>query len=531
METILRSPEGEIRLTDCMPVLPDAREESELQPLREILRRVEIREGHPIVEAHIDARPGYAKRRGTFQARGKQGWAMADRQGVLILTTDFTLSAKDGVLNGSHTGEEGEEFWFSLTFEQGNPGISLPIGAAAEVRLATTLRWWQTWSGMCDYAGEWREQVVRSAITLRLLTFTQSGALIAAATTSLPERKHGTMNWDYRYCWPRDAAVTLGAFIHIGLHKEADAFFDWLMLAAGNTRPRIAAIYDLFGRNRIKETKLTHLAGYDGAQPVRVGNAAFSQTQHDVYGEVMMAAEHWIEHFGKPLPSQRALIEGFGKALAATWRDPDSGIWEIRDELRHYTHSKVMAWYVFESLLKLHEQGLVDGPADLYRQERDALRTLIEREAFNSERDCFTATLGGDTVDAALLLLPRCGFVAYDDPRMVGTWNAIQRDIEQNGLILRYPPGFGGSEPGEGAFIICNLWAVAYLAGCGREAEAHERLTRLCGFANDVGLYNESVDPVTLEALGNMPQTFSHASFITTVMRFEQGTRPKQAAA
>ena len=530
LETVLTSPQGTVRLTDCMPVTANGRDSQDLIPMREVLRHVEVLEGTPFLRVSFDIRPGYASRSPIFYNRGKCGWAINDGHRLINLISDFSLEEKSGILQGACATKTGDAFWFSLTFESNNPGVLLPVGHEAQERIEATAAWWREWSGKCHYQGPLRDQVVRSAITLRMLTYTTSGALLAAATTSLPERAGGRMNWDYRHCWPRDAALTLGAFIDCGLREEANAFFGWLMMAANVTRPRINVIYDIYGRPRLKERFLT-FSGYKGAKPVRIGNQAFQQIQHDVYGEVMLAVEAWIQHFGKPEGSEITLIEGFGKVLAKTWREPDYGVWEIRDRPRHYTYSKVMAWYVFDVLIRLHEKGCIHVPLEQYKKERAALRERIETEGFNRSRNCFVGVLGGDTVDSSLLLLPRCGFVSYTDPRMENTWQTIRADLEKQGLILRYPSGYADSEPGEGALIICNFWAVDYLTGCGRKQEAMNRLERLLALANDVGLYNEGIDTTTGVAVGNMPQAFSHAGLINSVLKLYAGKGQESEAA
>jgi len=523
LETVLSGPDGRIRITDCMPVAPDARHAAELMPLREILRFVEVLDGTPEITTNLRLRSHFGKRQARFHNRGKLGWACWDGEALYTVLSDIVLCRQDDGLAGTIRARAGQIFWLSLTMAVASPGVLAPLGEDAQRRLEQTIGWWRSWTSKIAYQGPWREQVERSAILLRLLTFTQSGALVAAATTSLPEKPQGWMNWDYRFCWPRDAGLALSAFIDLGLKREADAFFDWLMVAANATRPRINIMYDVYGRHRIKERKLSSLGGYRGAQPVRTGNALTHQVQHDVYGEVMLAVETWARHFGRPGDTEIALIRGFGEAVAGTWRDPDNGIWELRDERCHHTYSKVMAWYVFDSLLRLDEKYGLGIPAVRYRKERDAVREAVEAHGFNRARNCYTGQFDGDTLDASLLLLPRSGYVAYDDPRMVGTWQAIQADLEKNGLILRYPPGFAGSQKGEGAFVICNFWAVDYLTGCGRHAEAERRLTRLIGLMNETGLYNEAVDTKTGRPLGNMPQAFSHAGLINSVMMLRQG--------
>lgn len=522
LETTLTSTDGAVRITDAMPVLPDARHATRLAPLREVLRRIEVIDGAPEIEVVIDLRAGYGRRRARFRNRGKLGWACNDGDALFNLISDFPLE-DGGVLHGRQRAEKGKVFTLSLTYERAGAGVLLPLGAEAEARLDATEGWWRRWTGQIRYSGHRREAVIRSAITLRLMTATQSGALLAAVTTSLPEKPQGWMNWDYRYCWPRDASLTLSAFMDIGLRREADAFFDWLMLAANTTRPRLKIMYDAFGRHRIFEKRLDSLSGYRGARPVRIGNALTGQVQHDVYGEVMMAVEIWVRHFGRPEAAALDLIRGFGEAVKRTWREPDNGIWEIRDQRRHYTYSKVMAWYVFDSLIRLNASMGLDIPVEDYTRERGALRDAIEDQGVDKARGGYVGVFGETTLDASLLLLPRTGYVAYDDPKMAATWEAMRADMEESGLLLRYPPGFGGSQKGEGAFVICNFWAVDYLAGAKRYGEAGQRLERLLSFANDVGLYNEGVDVGTGAPLGNMPQAFSHAGLINSIMMLEKG--------
>lgn len=532
LETTLTSDDGVIRITDAMPVLPDARHATQLAPMREVLRRIEVLDGAPEIEIVSDLRPGFGRRRARFRKRGqggaakagrdKLGWAFNDNDALYNLISDFPL-ADGGVLHGRQRADKGQVFTLSLTYERAGPGVLLPLGAEAEARLDATELWWRRWTDQIHYTGHRRDALIRSAITLRLMTATQSGALLAAVTTSLPEKPQGWMNWDYRYCWPRDASLTLSAFMDIGLRREADAFFDWLMLAANTTRPRLKIMYDAFGRHRIYEKKLKGLSGYRGAQPVRIGNALTHQVQHDVYGEVMMAVEVWVRHFGRPEAAALDLIRGFGEAVRRTWRKPDNGIWEIRDRRRHYTYSKVMAWYVFDSLIRLHAGIGLDIPVEAYMREREALRDAIETHGVDHKRGCYVGVFDETTLDASLLLLPRTGYVAYDDPKMAATWQAMGEDMEQNGLLLRYPPGFGGSQKGEGAFVICNFWAVDYLAGARRYGEAGQRLERLLSFANNVGLFNEGVNVEDGAPLGNMPQAFSHAGLINSIMMLEKG--------
>jgi GH15 family glucan-1,4-alpha-glucosidase len=285
-------------------------------------------------------------------------------------------------------------------------------------------------------------------------------------------------------------------------------------------------MYDIYGRNRVTERLLPHLAGYRGAQPVRVGNDLSQQTQHDVYGEVTLAILSRIQQHGTADRAERRLLGDFAKVICENWRKPDNGIWEIRDRQRHYTHSKVMCWCALDRLVDLHERGILSISNDI-QHERAALRDEIEGHAIDVGRDCYVGVFDTEIVDAALLWLPACGYIPYDHPRMINTWRAIQNDLGENGLIHRYPSGFGHSEPGEAVFIICNFWAVDYLIGRGLLQEAKELLERLLSCANDLGLYSEAIDAASGTALGNLPQAFSHASAINTILTLEAAQRAR----
>lgn len=530
LETIMTSDEGSIKLTDCMVLTTNGSEQTELEPLREILRKTEVISGEPEIIVKIEPKPNYARGKIKIKKRGKLGWALKYKNDLINFISDFPLFQNGEVLNAEFTAKAGNVFWCSLTYENVNPAILPPIGASAQNRLNMTEIWWRNWVEPCTYSGPFEDELVRSLITLRLLTFSTSGALVAAATTSLPEKPKGWMNWDYRFCWPRDAALALKAFMGSGLNGEANMFLGWLMIAANATRPNINIVYDIYGNSNLKE-RILNMSGYRGAKPVRIGNKAAKQIQHDVYGEVMLAIADWIDCRGELSAAEKFLVQGFGKAVLKSWRQPDFGIWEIRDKPRHYTYSKVMAWFVFDSLIRLHEKNHIKIPLEKYKAERDELRRLIESEGFDKARNCFTVAFGEKTLDASLLLLPVTGFVKYDDPRMLATWQAIWDDLGENGLLYRYPANYGGSEEGEGSLLICNFWAVNYLISLGKPQEAEKLMEKLISFANDVGLMNEAVDVKTLQPLGNMPQAFSHAGLVNAIIKlYPKPDKKKEAA-
>jgi GH15 family glucan-1,4-alpha-glucosidase len=527
LETVFTSDAGILKLTDCMVVQPNGRRSRELLPLREVLRRVEVVEGAPEIEVDFSPRPDYGRKSLSLRSRGAAGWSLNHRNACLNLLSDFPLAPSGNALKGVRVGQRGEKFYFSLTFDPANPAVHVALGPAADERMAMARRWWEYWAGEVRYSGPHAAMVRRSAITLRLLTYPLSGALVAAATTSLPEKAGGDYNWDYRYCWPRDAALAICAFLDIGLHRESDAFFNWLGLAAGLS-PHLKSVYDIHGRRAPPDKELKDLAGHRGAWPVRIGNSAGSQLQHDVYGEIMLAVSESIDRGYRDLAIDPRILARLGNRICETWRLPDNGIWELPDRRRHYTYSKVMAWYTLDRLIAMHRREILDIPLDRYLAERERLREEIERHGFNTRLNCYVNVFDGDEVDASLLLLPRCGFVAHGDPRMHGTWDAIRRHLDRDGLIFRFQEDTAFGLKGEGAFTICGFWAVEYLAALGEAGEARRRLDRLIGCANDLGLFSEGYDLVQ-GACGNFPQAFSHTGFINAVIALEKPALEKAA--
>jgi len=405
-----------------------------------------------------------------------------------------------------------------------------PVGASVHRRLESTLSWWRTWSAHCIYDGAYRQAVMRSLLTMKLLTYCLSGAVVAAATTSLPEGDSGERNWDYRYCWLRDTSLVLQAFLDCGYVRESAAFIDWLLHATRITRPNLQVLYDVFGEANLPERVLPHLAGYRGLGPVRIGNGAHVQAQHDVYGEVILTACAYVERGGTLGAYERELLTGFGKAVRKRWREPDHGIWEIRLPPRHNTHSKLMCWVALDQLLRLHEHAevVVDVPA--VRAECDAIRADIERHGYVPELGSFVGYYGGTAPDASLLLLARYGFVEADDPRMLGTYRYIERELSVDGLLYRYPPGsaYDGVGGSDNLFGICTFWLVDYLARSGEHDKACRIFEQMLGYANDLGLYAEELDAATKAPLGNFPQAFTHIGLVTAALALEQARKGRR---
>jgi GH15 family glucan-1,4-alpha-glucosidase len=391
--------------------------------------------------------------------------------------------------------------------------------------LEDTTKWWREWVANGSYDGRWRDQVVRSLITLKALTYAPTGGLVAAPTTSLPEQIGGVRNWDYRYCWLRDATYALYALTIGGYTDEARAWRDWLLRAAAGSPASLQTMYGVAGERRLTELELDWLPGFRDSRPVRIGNAAVRQFQLDVYGELIDAL-HLGRRRGIPVDKaawafERAVMTFLTKA----WNQPDEGIWEVRGPRRHFVHSKVMAWVAFDRMVRTVHQHRLPGDVDRWEQQRDLVHAEVCAKGFNDQRGSFTQWYGGTELDASLLLIPRVGFLPGDDPRVRGTVEAIRRELTQDGLVLRYRSGpvDDGLPAGEGVFLACSFWLVDALLATGRRDEAVQLYERLLQLRNDVGLLSEEWDPVAKRQLGNTPQAFSHFPMVVSGLQLHAG--------
>ncbi|HEX2635606.1 MAG TPA: glycoside hydrolase family 15 protein [Gemmatimonadales bacterium] len=524
LETTFRTSSGTLRLTDLMPVCSEADKRRELWPQHQILRAVECPAGEVEVELVCDPRPDYARTTPRLRDRGALGIHYEHRDTVLVLRSDLplALSADGGGVRGRAVLRAGERRHVSLVFSQGEPAVIPPLGAPAERKIRMSAEWWQQWARRCTYAGPHRAAVVRSALTLKLMAYAPSGAVVAAPTTSLPEQPGGSRNWDYRYCWLRDASLTLQALFDLGYPAEAESFLGWLIHTTRISWPELKILYDVYGRTDLKERQLDRLAGFGGARPVRVGNAAEGQLQLDVYGEVLDAVYQFVQRGGGLDRATARMLIGFGDTVCRRWREPDDGIWEVRAARRQHTYSKAMCWVALDRLLRLHAAGLLRAPAARLARERDAIGEEIERHGFDPALQSYVSVLGGDTLDAALLQLGRYGYVDPASPRMRGTLTAVHARLGRNGLLYRYLED-DGLAPGEGAFGICSFWAVTAQALGGDRRGAAAAFERLLGYANDVGLFAEEIDPATGAALGNFPQAFTHVGLIDAALTLAPG--------
>ncbi len=534
LETRTRSSTGVLRLTDFMPV--HGREDAArwLLPEHELVRVATCDEGEVDVEVELAPRWPYGARPVTLRRVGR-GELRADlARGRLVVRSSADLTVgDDGVARGQARLRAGESLRCSLSLACRAPSVLVPLGAWTDDVLARTIRFWQGWSGRCRYQGPHREAVLRSALALRLLVFPPSGAVVAAATTSLPERAGGPLNWDYRYCWLRDAALTVRALLDLGYEAEAEAFVSWLLHSTRLTRPALRVLYDVFGERPAPERALEHLRGHLGSRPVRVGNAAEGQLQLDVYGEVIEAVALLCERGARLDRATGRMLRDFGEYVCRNWPRPDQGIWEPRGAPQRWTHSRALCWVALDRLLRLAERGVVRMPGALRRRfarNRALLRDEVERRGWSDRAATYTQVLGGRAVDASLLLLSWYGFHPADHPRMRATYARLRRDLGVGrGLLLRYAPD---PRAPEGAFGICGFWAVEHLARGGGSLDEAERLfDDLLSYGNDLGLFAEEVDPRDGSALGNFPQAFTHVGLINAALALAERARRERTSA
>ena len=518
LETEFHTASGTVRLTDCMPVYDSDYARQHMIPDREVLRIVECSSGEVRLNAVYAPAPKYGKCSCRWTTNKSLGIRTEFFGGGLCFRSDL-----DWRLQGRHAAcqqimRAGERRYCSLVFMQHNPAVLPPLGGWSDGAVKQTTQWWQQWSARCRYDGPYREQVVRSALALKLLNFAPSGAIVAAPTASLPERMGGDLNWDYRYCWLRDASMTVSALFGVGYHDEAEAFIEWLLHSTNLTQPRLLALYTLYGRRTPKERLLSSWRGYRDSRPVRLGNGARDQMQMDVYGEVISATAQLDEADKNIDRASARVLRRLGQYVRRHWTEPDKGIWEPRVGDQHHTHSKVMCWVALSALIELHDKGLLrGGDCQGWKQTRDDIRREIENKGWNSEKQTYTAVFGGEDVDASLLLLSKQGFEPAESARMRGTYQRIRQELGAGpGLLYRYR---GPLSPGEGAFGICCFWAAEYLAlGGGSLEESEAEFRQVLHYANDLGLYGEQIDPNTGGVLGNFPQGFTHIGLINTAL-------------
>jgi GH15 family glucan-1,4-alpha-glucosidase len=512
LETTFRTAEGVVRVTDAM-LLPA----SGLAPARELARQAVCLSGSVPMRWRVEPRFDYGNRPPRIGRRGETPVATAGRDALAVSAWSAGEPVLDGTaIGGSYLATQGQVAMVALSAAHQEP-LVFPSRTEVESRLAATTAFWREWAAGRTYDGPWRDAVIRSALALKLLVHSPSGAIAAAATTSLPEEIGGERNWDYRFSWVRDSAFTLHALMQLGCPGEGESFFWWLLHASQLTHPRLRVLYRLNGGERAPESTLP-LRGYRGSSPVRVGNGAAGQEQLDIYGDLMQTA--WIYatvRAGLDSDTGRRLAD-IADLVCEIWRQPDSGIWEVRSEPLHFTHSKIMCWVALDRALRLAELGEIPSAhAARWRAEADGIRAFIEERCWSEEAVTYVRSPGSRELDASLLLGALMEYPSSRDPQMAGTIPALRRELGHGPLLDRYS-GDDGVAGGEGAFLCCSFWLVDALARAGRLEDATEVMEQLLGLGNDVGLYSEEVDHQTGEFLGNLPQALVHLALINAAV-------------
>ncbi len=530
LETHFSTSSGSAALTDVMTSGFNRFHLKELLPDYEIIRRITCTAGELEIEIDFSPRADYGKSAVRIREVGRLGLRFAVGAGVYWLRSSVALFITDhgDVAHARVLVHAGESLNFSFSYSEEAPAVLPPLDAL-EARIDRSIKPWQSWGRRANYGGEYRNEVVRSALALKLLSYAPSGAIIAAPTTSLPERIGDSLNWDYRYCWLRDASFTIRALLELGYWDEAGDFLDWMLQATRLTQPKLRILYTLHGHVAPVERALEHLTGYRGSCPVRIGNAAREQLQLDVYGEVIDAAAQFAFHGGYLDRAMQKVLIGLGNYVVKNWNQPDEGIWEPRCGRQNHTHSRLLCWTAMDRLIRLAERGMLRGaPVETYRQSSEAIRHQIEKHAWNERLQSYVSVLDSDDFDASLLLLSWYGFAEAKSPRMQSTYRALRQHLgTPNGLLYRYR-----REDPEGAFAICSFWEAEYLAlGGGTLQEARDLFSRLTKYANDLGLYGEEIDASTGAALGNFPQAFTHVGLIGAALSIDQREKGEQQLA
>jgi GH15 family glucan-1,4-alpha-glucosidase len=531
LETTFRTASGTVRLIDLMPVMCEEAKRHRLAPFRQLLRRVEAVEGEVEIEVLYAPRPDYARQRPPLTAR-RESVVCEYRSSALHLRSDVPFSIEDGTARACFTLRAGERRDLALGFDEHTPAVMPRIGEAADEEMEASIGFWRDWSSRLRYQGPYRQAVIRSVLALKLLAYAPSGGIVAAPTTSLPEKIGGVRNWDYRYCWLRDASFTVSALYECGFDVEGGAFVDWLLYATRLTHPRLQILYDVFGESRIAESALDHFEGYRQSGPVRIGNGAIDQVQLDLYGEVLGAVEEYTTQGGKLDRDMRSLVRRLANLVTRCWRDPDNGIWEKRSERQQHVHAKVMAWSGLDCAIRLVEKQQLDADTTDWRRARDEIKQLVVDRGFDRDQGSFVSILDGHELDASLLYIARVGFLPPDDPRMLTTILAIRRKLGRGDLLYRYEVSTeDGLPPGEGAFLACSFWLVEALSLAGHDDEARRLFETLLARENDVGLLSEELEVESGALLGNFPQALTHIALINAALCLEKrATRSQRAA-
>ncbi|HZQ18401.1 MAG TPA: glycoside hydrolase family 15 protein [Terriglobales bacterium] len=526
LKTEFHTSAGSAELVDLMPVRDAAAET--MVPDHEIIRQFTCTSGEVDVETALVPRANYGANVVAIRDRGKLGFRVVNGRGVHWLRASIPLNTEDSGAFGKTTLHAGQSLVFSLTYSLSSPAVLPPLELIPR-RIEVCVDWWQKWAAKAEYDGHFRDEVVRSALALKLMIFAPSGAIIAAPTTSLPERIGGDLNWDYRFCWLRDASLTIRALLELGFWTEASGFLDWMIHATRLTQPELRILYTVYGNSPPAERNSKTLRGYRGSHPVRIGNAARDQIQMDVYGEVIDAAAQYAFHGGDLDREMQKVLVGFGNYVAKHWDSPDQGIWEPRTGPRPHTHSRLLCWTALDRLISLGEQGKVKRvPLEEYKRQAEAIRKQMFSRAWNPQLESYVSELDGHELDSSLVLLSWYGFESADSPKMRSTYRKLREKLgTAEGLLYR-----SEQLPPEGTFAICSFWEAEYLAlGGGSAQDARNLIRTLLKYKNEVGLYAEEIDGTTGQALGNFPQAFTHVGLIGAALSLTQREKGEQQLA
>lgn len=519
LETTFRTDDGSVRVTDFMPPKSDQ---------SRLVRIVEGVEGRVEMRSELAARFDYGISVPWVSRLDDGARSLVAGASMLVLRTDVPLQGEKMMTVGSVVVSAGERRAFVLSHQ-----ISYQHEASAadpSELLENTEQFWQDWAGRCNAAGPYSDVVLRSLITLKALTFQPSGGIVAAATTSLPEQLGGPRNWDYRFCWVRDATLTLLALMDGGYYDEARAWRDWLIRAVAGSPYQLQIMYSVTGERRLTEWEVPWLSGYENSKPVRIGNAAHQQLQLDVYGELMdalyQARRGGLAENKRAWAVQCALLDH----LKAIWTEPDEGIWEVRGGRKQFTYSKIMAWVAFDRAIKSAREFGIEGPVDDWTAVRDAIHADVCRRGYDEDRKSFVQVYGEPQLDASLLLIPAVGFLPPEDPRVISTVQAVERELVADGFVRRYDTDAtkDGLPPGEGMFLACSFWLADAYQLIGRAADAKALFERLLSLRNDVGLLSEEYDVSKRRLVGNFPQAFSHIALVNTAHNLTHRDKPSE---
>jgi GH15 family glucan-1,4-alpha-glucosidase len=511
LETEWRNETGAIRVTDFMPTAGSN---------RDVVRIVEGVSGTMPVNMTLVVRFDYGRTVPWVRHLLPGGIVAVAGPSAVTLRTAVPLHGCGLTTVSDFAVHHGDRHTFALSAHSSHEFPAVAVDP--DIALRATDKFWKEWTAQCTYCGPWREAVMRSLITLKALTYAPTGGIVAAATTSLPEWIGSVRNWDYRYCWLRDATFTLYSFLSSGYREEAQGWSEWLLRAVAGDPAQLQIMYGVAGERSLPELEVPHLRGYEDSRPVRIGNAAAAQFQLDVYGEVMDAM-----HLSRTLGIETGhdawrLQRHLADFVARNWREPDEGIWEIRGPRRHFTHSKVMAWVALDRAVKAVRDFGLEGDADAWAEARDEIHRNVCANGFSAGPQAFTQYYGGDALDASLLMMPLVGFLPPTDPRVISTIDAIARELTVNGLVQRYKTEAKGEvdglPPDEGTFLPCSFWLADCLHLLGRETEAKGLFQRLLALRNDLGLISEEYDPIARRQLGNVPQAFTHVCMVNSAL-------------